>query len=106
MKLRATDQRQSGLQGKAIRGIQPRILIGKSRVLSGTHRIKMQGSDAHRVVAYHDLNRPFHKEVVVLLIRTRLGSRSSSITSPTSSRRASTKSPNTPPKPNTKSAIA
>ncbi len=51
MKLRATDQRQSGLQGEAIRSIQPRILIGKSRVLPGTHRIKMQGSDAHRVVA-------------------------------------------------------
>src|SRR5437660_10535152 len=85
MILRARHQRQPGLERELVRCAQPGLVISERRALSGADRIIMQCSDTPRLVTGKNLDGSFHKGVGSFLMRTRLGSRSSSNSSPSSS---------------------
>ena len=107
MELGTSNQWKGRLERKSVRSAQPRLRVGKSRALSGAHSsIIMQRSHPFWLIACKDLEGSFHKGRGALLIRTRFGSRSSSISKPSSSRPASAKSRNASPKPKTNKAIA
>src|ERR1035437_1883842 len=106
MEWRPRHEWQPRLKREPVRCAQPGFVISKSRALSGTDPVIMQGSDKPRLIAHKNFDRPFHKAVGSFLMHTRLGSRSSSKSNPSSSRRASIRLLKASPKPRTNSAIA
>src|ERR1035437_10597750 len=77
MELRPRHEWQPRLKREPVRCAQPGFVISKSRALSGTDPVIMQGSDKPRLIAHKNFDRPFHKAVGSFLIdrkSTRLNS--------------------------------
>src|SRR4029077_4648893 len=86
MELGTGHERKRWLKRKSICSAQPGLFIGKGRALPRTGGIIVQDSHQRGLIAHEDLNRSFHRAAGDFLTRTRLGKRSSSNSSPTSSR--------------------
>jgi len=106
VKLHAGAQRQGWVEGETFLRPQPGIVVRKRRMLPRSVLIVVQRADGPTLVPEMNLERAFHRDVGDFFTRTRLGNRASSSCWPTSSRRASIRSPSALPKPKTKSAIA